>query len=203
MAGILPFKSVRPRADLADRIAALPYDVYNRAEAKAEVEREPMSFLAIDRAETSFDDNVSTYDDRVYKAASEMLNKRIEEGSFIQDDTDCYYIYELTMDGRAQTGIVAVASVDDYDNAVIKKHENTRAEKEQDRIRHVDTCNAQTGPIFLAYRRNEVITDCVNKHKKGEAVYDFTSPDGIRHRVFKIDDADSINAIKEAFAGIN
>ena len=86
---------------------------------------------------------------------------------------------------------------------MIKKHENTRAEKEQDRIRHVDTCNAQTGPIFLAYRRNEVITDCVNKHKKGEAVYDFTSPDGIRHRVFKIDDADSINAIKEAFAGIN
>jgi len=202
MATVLPFKAIRPREDLADRIAALPYDVYNRAEAKIEVEKEPLSFLKIDRAETSFPDEVSTYDDRVYQAAHDMLWEMVENNEFVQDTEDHYYIYELTMDGRAQTGIVACASVDDYENAVIKKHENTRAEKEQDRIRHVDACEAQTGPIFLAYRHNQVIKDIIDAKKAQTALYDFTSADAIRHRAWIIDDVKDAEAIKSAFAAI-
>ncbi|MCI5731058.1 MAG: DUF1015 domain-containing protein, partial [Eubacterium sp.] len=152
MATIRPFQCVRPDAKVADRVAALPYDVYNRQEAKAEVEREPLSFLKIDRAETSFDDSVDTYAPEVYQKAKELLQKDITEGIYIKDNDSAYYIYELVMDGRSQTGLVACASVDDYVNQVIKKHENTRADKEVDRITHVDTCSAQTGPIFLAYR---------------------------------------------------
>lgn len=151
MAVIKPFHCIRPDAKVADRVAALPYDVYNRREACAEVKREPLSFLRIDRAETQFDDSVDTYDERVYQKARELLDGMIADGTFVKDDSECYYIYELTMDGRAQTGIVACASIDDYQNNVIKKHEKTRADKEADRIHHVDSCDAQTGPIFLAY----------------------------------------------------
>ena len=150
MAKIKPFLCVRPAEDKVDKIAALPYDVYNRAEAKAVVTANPQSFLAIDRAETQFGDEVDTYDERVYEKAHEMLDEWIDNGSFIRDPQNAYYVYELTMDGRVQTGIVACASIDDYANNVIKKHENTRADKEADRIHHVDTCSAQTGPILLA-----------------------------------------------------
>ena len=148
MANIKPFLCVRPAEDKVDKIAALPYDVYNRAEAKAVVTANPQSFLAIDRAETQFGDEVDTYDERVYAKAHEMLSDWIDNGSFVRDTQNAYYIYELTMDGRVQTGIVACASIDDYANNIIKKHENTRADKEADRIHHVDTCSAQTGPIF-------------------------------------------------------
>lgn len=203
MAKVLPFRAIRPREDLVSNIAALPYDVYNRSEAKEEVLKEPLSFLKIDRAETSFSDDVSTYDDRVYAAARDMLREMINKGQFIKESKADYYIYELTMDGRSQTGIVACSSVDDYDNAIIKKHENTREEKEQDRIRHVDTCNAQTGPIFLAYRANETISKITAKVKNTNPVYDFTSPDGITHRVWIIDLADDINAIRTAFDSID
>jgi uncharacterized protein (DUF1015 family) len=132
-----------------------------------------------------------------------MLAEWIAEGAFIRDEQKAYYIYELTMDGRVQTGIVACASIDDYESGVIKKHENTRADKEQDRINHVDTCSAQTGPIFLAYRANAVINGVVDAVKAGEPIYDFTSEDGIRHRVFKISDAAQIAAVDDAFSGIN
>lgn len=134
---------------MAQTIAALPYDVYNRAEAREVVRRNPRSFLAIDRAETQFADDVDTYDARVYERAHATLREWIDAGDFVQDADACYYVYELTMDGRTQTGIVACAGIDDYLNRVIKKHENTRADKEEDRIRHVDVCGAQTGPIFL------------------------------------------------------
>ena len=133
MADIRAFQGFRPRADIVDRVAALPYDVYNRQEAKAEVEREPLSFLRIDRAETQFDDSVDMYSPEVYAKAKELLDKMIKDGIYIQDEKQVYYIYELKMNGRAQTGIVACASIDDYQNNVIKKHENTREEKEQDR----------------------------------------------------------------------
>ena len=186
MATIRPFQCVRPDSKVADRVAALPYDVYNRQEAKAEVEREPLSFLKIDRAETSFDDSVDTYAPEVYQKAKELLQKDIAEGIYIKDSDSAYYIYELVMDGRSQTGLVACASVDDYVNQVIKKHENTRADKEVDRITHVDTCSAQTGPIFLAYRSEKVINEIVDKVKKGTPLYDFTAVDGIVHRVWKL-----------------
>lgn len=203
MAKVIPFNAIRPRNDLSDQIAALPYDVYNRAEAKEVVAKEPLSFLKIDRAETSFPDDVSTYDDRVYAKAHDLLWEMVDKGEFVQDSASCYYIYELTMDGRAQTGIVACASVDDYENSVIKKHENTRAEKEKDRIRHVDACQAQTGPIFLAYRNNTAIKAVVDAKKSESAVVDFTSNDGIRHRVWVIDNTNDIDTIKNAFESIN
>lgn len=203
MAVIRPFEGIRPCREKAARIAALPYDVYNRREAKEETEREPESFLKIDRAETQFDDSVDTYAPEVYQRARETLWDMVKKGDFIRDETPCYYIYELTMDGRVQTGIVACASIDDYENGVIKKHENTRAEKEQDRIRHVDVCDAQTGPIFLAYRADEVIRSVVADKKKSEPEYDFTSPDGVTHRVWVIDDRESMEKIRTAFDGID
>jgi uncharacterized protein (DUF1015 family) len=202
MAVIKPFECIRPAKEVVSRVAALPYDVYNRKEAKAEVEREPMSFLKIDRAETQFDDSVDTYAPCVYEKARELLEGMIADGTFITDSEPAYYVYELTMNGRAQTGIVACASIDDYQNNVIKKHENTRADKEIDRITHVDTCSAQTGPIFLAYRASDVINEQVQKAKQQEVLYDFTSVDGIRHAVWKIGNPESIRVIYEAFGRI-
>ena len=203
MTTIKPFYCIRPAKELAHRVAALPYDVYNRSEAKVVAGKDALSFLNIDRAETQFPDDVDTYADCVYEKAAELLNSRINDGTFVTDTTRNYYIYELTMDGRTQTGIVACSSIDDYTNNVIKKHENTRADKEEDRIRHVDTCNAQTGPIFLAYRRNETIYSVVTKTKAGTPLYDFTSEDGITHRVFVISDPADVNAVADAFASID
>ena len=134
MAQIKPFRCIRPDSSVADRVAALPYDVYNRQEAKQVTEKEPLSFLNIDRAETGFDDSVDTYDKRVYERARKLLDGMIADGIYKKDEDEVYYIYEQVMDGRTQTGIAACAAVDDYINSVIKKHENTRADKELDRI---------------------------------------------------------------------
>lgn len=203
MAIIKSFSAYRPRTDIVSNVAALPYDVYNRTEAKAVVAANALSFLRIDRAETSFDDNVSTYAPCVYEKAKALLDEMIEKGEYIKDTQDMYYIYELVMDGRAQTGIVACASIADYENNVIKKHENTRAEKELDRITHVDTCNAQTGPIFLAYRAQAKIDAVVSRIKNDAPTYDFVSEDGIRHTVWCISHADDIEIIREGFANLN
>lgn len=203
MADIKPFKCVRPAEEYAADVAALPYDVYNRQEAKKAVEGKPLSFLNIDRAETQFDDSVDTYADCVYDKAKELLESEIAKGIFVQDEDAAYYIYELTMDGRSQTGIVACASIDDYLENRIKKHEKTRADKEEDRINHVDRTSAQTGPIFLAYRVNDIINRIVDANKASKPLYDFTSDDGIRHTVWKISDADDVRQIREAFDSIN
>ncbi len=203
MAEIRPFCCVRPAAGLAERVAALPYDVYNRREAKAEVEREPLSFLKIDRAETSFDDSVDAYAPEVYEKAKELLEKDIESGVYICDEDRAYYIYQLVMNGRAQTGLVACSSVDDYINGRIKKHENTRADKEVDRINHVDICSAQTGPIFLAYRSDKTIQGVTARYLKTEPLYDFTAVDGVQHRVWKISDSEDVEVICRAFRGID
>ena len=162
MAVVKPFPCVRPDKKYAACVAALPYDVYNRKEAKAAASANPKSFLNIDRPETQFPDELDMYDDRVYDKAKEMLESWIADGTFVKDPLAAYYIYELTMDGRKQTGIVACSSIDDYVNGVVKKHENTREEKELDRIRHVDATDAQTGPIFLAYRSNAMINKVVD-----------------------------------------
>lgn len=199
MADIRAFAAYRPAKGLEDKIAALPYDVYNREEAKRVVRSNPLSFLAIDRAETQFPDEVSTYDDRVYLKARDMLDEAIEAGKFVQDSSPCYYLYEQTMNGRAQTGIVACASIDDYLSGVIKKHENTRVDKEIDRIRHVDTCNAQTGPIFLCYRNRKELDDLTKRYKQKTPVCDFLSEGGIRNRVWIISDAGSVDTIRSAF----
>ncbi len=203
MATIKPFQCVRPNNTVASKVAALPYDVYNSEEARLEVEKEPLSFLKIDRAETQFEGTVSPYEPRVYAKAKELLDGMIEDGTLITDQEESYYIYELIMNGRSQTGLVACASIDDYLNNVIKKHENTREDKEIDRITHVDTCNAQTGPIFLAYRANEIINQIVEETKKEEPVYNFTATDGVSHGVWKISKSDKVSAIKDAFATID
>lgn len=203
MAVIKPFICVRPSIEKAEAIAALPYDVYNRKEAKEVVKANPNSFLAIDRPETGLSDDADMYAPEVYKRAADMLQDWIAKGDFIRDEERCYYLYELTMNGRTQTGIVACAAIDDYVNEVIKKHENTRAEKEEDRIRHVDACSAQTGPIFLAYRANQAIAEIVSKVKKETPLYDFVSDDGIGHRVFCIADAKDMQIIEQAFADID
>lgn len=202
MADVKPFKAIRPAKGLEHRIAALPYDVYNRAEAKKEVEREPLSFLRIDRAETQFADEVDTYADCVYEKAHELLWEMVREGKFIQDEQDCYYVYELMMNGRSQVGIAACAGVDDYLNQVIKKHENTREDKELDRIRHVDACRAQTGPIFLAYRSQNAINEETAKIREDAPLYDFKAEDGITHRVWRISDSQAVANIRQAFAGV-
>ncbi len=203
MATIKPFRCIRPEASVVSRVAALPYDVYDRKEAKEEAMNEPLSFLNIDRAETQFPDDIDTYADCVYEKARELLDARIADGTYLQDEDEAYYIYRQTMDGREQTGIVACSSVDDYLNQVIKKHENTREEKEVDRIRHVDACNAQTGPIFLAYRSNEIINEVVNRIKNEKPLYDFVSKDGISHAVWKICRKEDTTAVEKAFGDID
>ncbi len=203
MATTCPFNCIRPTREKAAKIAALPYDVYDRGEARAEVMREPESFLAIDRAETQFPDRVDPYAPEVYQKAHDLLWDRIAAGDFIQDETPCYYLYELTMDGHTQTGIVGCAAIDDYESGVIKKHENTRADKEEDRVRHVDICDAQTGPIFLAYRADKGLRDLMRRKKQDAPVYDFTAPDGVIHRVWVVDDAADIESITAAFAAMD
>lgn len=202
MAVVKPFVCIRPEGGKAAKVAALPYDVYNRKEACRAVEGNPLSFLNIDRAETQFPDSVDTYDDRVYEKAREILDRQLEEGVYVTDEGENYYLYELVMQGRSQTGIVACCSIDDYLKGVIKKHENTREDKEIDRIRHVDTTNAHTGPIFLAYRQNEVLKALVAQVKDKDPVYNFISEDGIGHRVWVIGESEEMMGIRAAFEAI-
>lgn len=199
MAKVIPFKAYRPKVGMEAVIAALPYDVYNREEAMEVVKKNPQSFLAIDRAETQFGPEMDMYAPEVYEKARQMLWQQIEDGYFVGEEVPCYYIYRQIMDGRSQTGIVACASIDDYLNEVIKKHENTRADKEEDRIRHVDVCNAQTGPIFLAYRAQDAVRSVIEESVKEKPVYDFVSEDGIGHVVWIVSDADKVDTIRKAF----
>ena len=171
MAEIRPFIGIRPQRGKAAAVAALPYDVYNREEATKYVKEHPESFLRIDRAETQFPLSVDMYDARVYRKAHDMLWEALADGTFLREEKKCYYVYELTMQGRTQTGIVACASVDDYLGQVIRRHENTRAEKEEDRVHHVEACRAQTGPVFLAYRADRTIRAQMAQAKRQEAEY--------------------------------
>ncbi|MCR4901724.1 MAG: DUF1015 family protein [Butyrivibrio sp.] len=198
MVKIRPFKAYRPTSELVSKVAALPYDVYTSSEAREVVGQNELSFLAIDRAETQFPEDVDMYSQQVYEKARDLLNDRIEKGIFIQDDKPCYYIYEQTMDGRTQTGIVACSSVQDYVDGIIKKHENTREDKEIDRIKHVDTCNAQTGPIFLCYRQNETLDELVLNIKKDKPLYSFES-ENVKNNVWIIDKDSDIEALTKAF----
>ncbi|MDD3795572.1 MAG: DUF1015 family protein [Lachnospiraceae bacterium] len=202
MAVIHPFCCIHPAKGLESRIAALPYDVYSRGEARIEAEKNPLSFLNIDRPETQFEETHDMYGAEVYEKAHELLGDLQKTGKMVQENSPCYYLYELTMNGRSQTGIAACASIDDYQNGIIKKHENTRAEKEADRIRHVDICDAQTGPIFLAYRKNQQIQEIVQKTKELAPVYSFTSGDGVTHRGWCISETEQIEKIQNAFREI-
>lgn len=211
MAVVRAFRAVRPAPDKVSQVAALPYDVYSRKEAKAAVEGKPLSFLNIDRPETQYGPEFDMYSDEAYATARRLLEERMDDGTFLTDPAPAFYLYEQTvesgalaplMKGHSQTGIVACSSVDDYLNGVVRKHENTREEKEQDRIRHVDALSAQTGPIFLAYRAHKGLSDLTAEEKQKQPLYDFVSEDGIRHRVWKVADPETISRIEGYFREI-
>ncbi len=204
MSVLRPFKAVRPAAELAARVAALPYDVMNSEEARLMVEGNPYSFLHVDKAEVDLEPTINLYDTRVYEKARDNLNRMIADGVFVQDEAPCLYIYKQVMNGRTQIGIVGCTAVDDYRNNIIKKHELTRADKEQDRINHVDYCDANTGPIFLTYRAKDTINSLVASVMNQKApVYDFVSDDGIGHTVWVIDDATVVEQLCREFTGID
>ena len=202
MSILRPFKAIRPTADFAASVAALPYDVMNSAEAAEMVKGNPYSFLHVDKAEIDLPAGTDLYSDAVYAKAAENLDKLVADGICTQEETPCLYLYRQVMNGRPQTGIVGCASIDDYMNNIIKKHEHTRADKEADRIRHVDTCDANTGPIFLCYSRKASVDAVIDRYLATEPVYDFTTEDGIKNTVWRIADANDIAVLTDAFAKI-
>lgn len=202
MAIIKPFKAYRPVRKLASKIAALPYDVMNTEEAREMVEGNEYSFLHVDRGEVNFPGKVNIYSEEVYKKSRKVLDEMIENKYYIQDENQCFYIYRQTMKGKSQVGLVMCASVDDYINNVIKKHEKTRADKECDRINHVDYCDAHTGPIFLTYRENHDISKIIDESIKENPVYDFISEDGNGHTVWIINDEEKINKLTGLFKDV-
>ncbi|MEN8079042.1 DUF1015 family protein [Clostridioides difficile] len=202
MAIIKAFKAFRPTKNLASKIAALPYDVMNSEEAREMVEGNEYSFLHVDRAEINLPKETNVYDKIVYEKAREVLDKMIDDGLYIQDEKACMYIYRQTMKGKSQIGLVICASIDDYINNKIKKHEHTRKDKELDRINHVDYCDANTGPIFLTYRNQKEISNIMNKWVESEPIYDFKSEDGNGHTVWIIDNDNDIEKLTTLFAGV-
>ncbi|MCM8711954.1 DUF1015 family protein [Clostridium sp. SYSU_GA19001] len=203
MAVIRPFKALRPTKDLAEKVAALPYDVMNSDEAREMTKNNPYSFLHVDKAEIDLEKGIDLYDKKVYEKARENLYKMADEGIFIEDETPRLYIYRQIMNGRMQTGVVACTSIDDYMNNIIKKHEHTRADKEQDRINHVDYCDANTGPIFLTYKAVDEIENIVSKWTQKEPVYNFISEDGISHIVWIVECSKDIEKLCELFKNVN
>ncbi len=198
----IPMKYLHPTVEAAPEFASLPYDVFDRAEAKAYVEAHPNSFLAIDRPETQFPDDQDMYAPEVYQRAREMLNAAEENGTLVADEVPCYYLYRQTRGEHIQTGIVAGCSIDDYADGTIKKHENTRAEKLGDRITHIATTGAHTGPIFLAFRDDDSVARIVAEATLAEPLYDFVGGDGVRDTVWRIADAATVAELKAAFDAI-
>ncbi len=198
MAIVRPFKAVRPTPDKAAQVAALPYDVMSSDEAREMVVGNPYSFLHVDKAEIDLPRDTGLYDRIVYETAAARLRRMIDEGTFIREDKPCFYIYRQIMDGRAQTGVVGCAAIDDYINDTIKKHELTRADKEEDRCNHVDFCDANTGPIFLTYRARTGINEIVARYQQNAPLYDFVQ-DNVQQTVWIIDGADDIAKISAEF----
>lgn len=203
MSVIRPFKGYRPTPKLCDKVAALPYDVMTSEEAREIVKNNPYSFLHIDKAEIDLPADIDHYSTQVYEKARANLYSMIKNGIYIQDKEPVFYIYRLTMNGKNQTGLVACTSIDEYINNKIKKHELTRADKEEDRIRHVDTCNANTGPIFLTYKNKKSIDEIIDKCVETAPIYDFTSDDGISHTVWLINNSEIIKSLIDEFKSVS
>ncbi len=200
MSLIKPFRGLRPARGRADDVIAPPYDVVDRAEAKALAEGRPWSFLHISRPEIDLGDDVGPYDARVYAKGRENLDRMIAEGVLVRDAAPCYYAYRLTMGGHEQTGLVATASVEAYDQGRIKKHEFTRPVKEDDRVRQIDSLNAQTGPVFLVYPANPAVEAILREVAAAPAEVDVTAErDGVRHEIWRIDEPERIRALTAAF----
>ena len=203
MAIIRAFKAFRPTVDLASKIAALPYDVMNSEEAREMVKDNEYSFLHVDRAEVNLPKDTNIYDKVVYEKARDVLDKMIHDDLYIQENKPCMYIYRQTMNGKSQTGLVICASIDDYINDKIKKHEHTRKDKEVDRINHVDYCDANTGPIFLTYRNQFEISKIMDKWIQSDPLYDFVSEDGNGHTVWIINNDSDIEKLTTLFKNVD
>ncbi|MBQ1545138.1 MAG: DUF1015 domain-containing protein [Clostridia bacterium] len=203
MAIFRPFRALRPVPELVSKIAALPYDVMSTYEAAEIAKLNPHTFLRIDRAEINFPAGINPYDEQVYEKAAELLQQYEDDGLMEQDSAPCFYILEQTLYGRTQTGLVGCASIDDYRNNVIKRHENTTVEKSKDRICHVRACNANTGPIFLTYPGDDTITDDLYAWKSGhKATYEFITPEEVRVRAWAIDDPELNASLTDSFRDI-
>lgn len=196
MATIRAFGALRPTSTLVSKVAALPYDVMNTEEAKKMVENNPYSFLHVDKPEMHV---LNPINDELYEFAGQTLKEMIQKGIFVKDE-ESLYIYGLSNEFTTQYGLVCLVSAAEYDEGIIKKHENTRTDKELDRIKHVSYCKAHTGPIFLAYKGLELVTAWLLEYTaKHEPLYDFTAEDGVKHQVFKVSDAHTIHNIICAF----
>jgi len=203
MITVKPFEAVMPQKQFVKDCAALPYDVMSSAEAREMVKGNPYSFLHIDKAEIDLPVGINLYDDAVYAKAASNLQEYQDKGVYVPYAGRKYYFYRQIMDGRGQTGIVGCASIDDYLSDRIKKHEKTRADKEVDRIRHVSTCSAQTGPIFLAYKESAKLDDIIKAQTAKEPLFDFVAEDGVQHTVWATDNAEVDEAIKAAFEALD
>lgn len=204
MVQVHPFKGIRPSEELADKVAELPYDVVNSQEAKELAAGNPYSYFHIDKAEIDLPTELLPYDKQVYQKAADNLAEFLEKGWLFKEEQPYFYLYELTMNGRSQTGIVACTSIEDYIDEKIKKHEFTRHEKEIDRMNHIRTCDANTSPIFLSYRPQTEIQKIVKAWQKDHApVYDFKSYHEVTHRVWVIDQADTIEALAKLFNDVD
>ena len=196
---VKPFTGLRPAAGRADDVVAPPYDVMNADEARQMVEGRPWSFLHISRPEVDLPVGTDPYSDQVYAKAAENLNSMVEQGVLVRDPRDSYYVYRLTMGDHVQTGLVAAASVEAYDNDRIKKHEFTRPVKEDDRVRQVEALNAQTGPVFLVYKANQVVDELLKQVSASAADVDVTARDGVRHEIWVLSDEEKLNTLTSAF----
>jgi uncharacterized protein (DUF1015 family) len=201
MAIISPFRALRPDPPLASQVASRPYDVLNSSEAREEVAGNAASFLHITKSEVDLPEGVDTHSRQVYEKANENLQAFIKKGILIREEKPLYYIYRLNMNGRSQTGLVCISSLDDYEGNIIRKHELTRPDKEADRIHHMKTIGAQTGNVFLAYKNVKAIDTLIENWKSGHApVYDFVAADGIGHTVWIVDAPDTVHEISDLFA---
>ena len=203
MATIKPFKGIRPPKNLVEKVESRPYDVLDSDEARAEAAGNEMSLYHIIKPEIDFEEGTSEYDPRVYDKAAENFRKFQDKGWLVQDAQECYYIYAQTMNGKTQYGLVVGAYVDDYLNGVIKKHELTRRDKEEDRMKHVRVCNANIEPVFFAYPDNAVLNDLIARYVATEPVYDFIAPiDGFGHKLWIVSDANDIDTVTKQFAAM-
>lgn len=200
MAIVIPFKALRPQPQFAPKVASLPYDVLNSKEAKIVARGNPHSFLHITKSEIDLPEDTDIHTEEVYEQAKQNLNAFLQRGVLFREDKPCFYIYQLIMNGRSQTGLVGVSAIDDYEKDIIKKHEFTRPEKEQDRINHIKTTKAQTGNVFLAYRNVNEIDELINKWKSThDPVYDFIAEDGISHTIWVINSDDTNQKLSQLF----
>lgn len=199
---VQPITCYRPNLDAVAEFAALPYDVFSRAEAAAYVAEHPRSFLAIDRPETAFGPEQDMYAQEVYDKAGTMIRMRGADGTLLKDTTPCFYLYRLQQDGRSQLGVVAACSVAEYEDGTIRRHEKTRPEKTADRVRHIRATGAQTGPVFITYQDNATVDILVDLARTADALYDFTDEQGVRQTIWRVARPIAVEALETAFSTV-